>query len=72
MAWYKFEMGENFIGSAEESAQWLDEFNQWMEGTFDGRLRSVNYPGLGSPIPPAIIDYLFGYWHENVKVMEQD
>ena len=73
MAWYKFEMGDNFIGSAKESDQWLDEFNQWMEGTFDGRMfRINNRGGIESPVPPAIIDYLFEYWHENVKVMEQD
>ena len=68
MAWYTFEMGENFVGSEEESIRWLDEFNQWMEGTFDGRVARINGgSGLGSPIPPAIIDYLFGYWHENVQ-----
>ena len=71
MAWFTLDAKDAGFLLEEGSEEWLREFTQWVETTFDGRVSRLNQTGLGQPIPADVIGSLVEYWYENIKSIEE-
>ena len=80
MAWFNLDPNDVFNGdeTREEGEKWLDEFERWIEETFDGRVSRYDNAGHSSPangsspIPDEIIGNLFDYWYKNILSVREE
>ena len=74
MAWFELDASDVFNGDETEAERetWIDQFTQWVETTFDGRVSRLNQTGPGQPIPAEVIGDLFHYWYENILSLREE